>query len=191
MNVLDICAGTGSATSAFRDRGHNVETLDIVGNQTYICDVRDFVPEKKYDFVWASPPCTEFSLLKKIKCAERTLDLSIVDSCFRICRSARYWMLENPRACLRHFRGMPKKTIMQGLFGAPTQKPTDLWGVFPDFSPACDEPKTKTYVPWSQAHDDGLRSERAVRRAMIPYNLSLAICLSIELSIENGGIYER
>ena len=42
MKVLDLCAGTGSATQAFVDRGHDVDTLDVVGGHTFNMDVRKF-----------------------------------------------------------------------------------------------------------------------------------------------------
>lgn len=181
MKVLDLCAGTGSATKAVLDRGHEVDTLDITGNHTYVCDVRSFIPEKKYDFIWASPPCTEFSLAdwRKGKCKDRKPDLSIVQACFKICKTAPYWILENPRGCLRHFiskcEGKPITLYYSG-YGYHFSKPTDLWlsAGFPFFYSYSKRQKT---IRWN----DG--SKKPSIRAMIPYGLSLSICKALESTI--------
>lgn len=174
MKVLDLCAGTGSATRAFLDRGHDVETLDTSGKHTYIKDVRTFVLPHPYDFIWASPPCIEFSLLKRKKCSERNPDMSIVHACLVLCKQAPYWILENPRACLRHFIGKPIITVRYSDFGDCVEKPTDLWGCFPFF--------------WSTTERQMIRKWKddpngRKNRATIPYGLSLAICKAIEREI--------
>lgn len=173
MRVLDLCAGSKSATKAFLDRGHEVDTLDITGSHTYVCDVRFFFLEKKYDFIWASPPCTEFSIANSRlgRCKDRTPDMSIVEACIRICQIAPYWILENPRGCLRHFIGMPHVTLNYGDFGYEYLKPTDFWGVFPRFFN-----QTPRKIQTSLQHDGNGRKNRAC----VPYGLSLAICLAIE-----------
>lgn len=177
MKVLDLCAGTGSATKAFLERGHEVDTLDITGNHTYVCDVRSFISENKYDFIWASPPCTELSLLKRKKCKDRKPDLSIVKACFEICKTASYWILENPRACLRHFIGLPTKTVLYRDYGAVCCKPTDLWGIFPDFN--SDGIKKKPQMLWRDAYPKHM-DQGGTDRAEIPYGLSLSICKALE-----------
>lgn len=172
MLVLDLCAGTGSATQAFRDRGHDVDTLDIVGGHTFNMDVRKFKPWKKYNFIWASPVCTEFSLLKRVPCRARHPDLSIVYACLRICQTAPYWVLENPRACLRHFIGNPTITVYYSDYGGKCVKPTDLWGVFPFF---WSESKRKETIPLEYAYPN-----HSDPRGEVPYGLSLALCKALE-----------
>ena len=176
--VFDGCAGTKSATQAFADRGHTVETLDIEGNHTYTMDIKDFHPDKKhYDFMWFSPPCTEFSLAnpRKGKCKDRDPDMSIIEACFRIIDEAKptYWIIENPQACLRHFIGKPTITIKYSDYGYICQKPTDLWGVFPWFwSRTGKNNNTVAFREAFPAHN--------VNRGQIPYELSYSICVSIE-----------
>lgn len=180
MRVLDLCTEFGSETAAFRDRGHEVETLGICGDVTYLQDVRTFLPTKKYDFISAHPPCTEFSIAnsRARKCKDRKPDLSIVEACFRIVHDAKpgFWMIENPRGCLRHFIGRPQYSIRYGDFGHYCQKPTDLWGVLPYF-----QSMTPNTVP-AGAFSNGTR--RADQRALLPYALSLAICKAIERELE-------
>ena len=176
LRILDVCAGSGSATQAFCDHGHEVDTLDIIGNHTHVCDVRDFIPQKNYDFVWASPPCMEFSLAdyRKGKCRDRHPDMSIVDACIRICKTAPFWLMENPRGCLRHFIGLPAISIRYGDFGYAYQKPTDLWGVFPfDALYRPHHPKT-----FALLQNDSLGKKN---RRCVPYELSLVVCETLEM----------
>jgi len=70
MIVFDFFSGTGSSTQAFVDGGHTVITfeLDEQFSATEHVDVmtlnaHDLIA--KYgqpDFIWASPPCTSFSV---------------------------------------------------------------------------------------------------------------------------------
>lgn len=67
MRVLDVFSGTGSATQAFLDRGHEVLRVDNdqrfkdVPN-TLIADVLSYDPITEFDMMWMSPPCQAFSL---------------------------------------------------------------------------------------------------------------------------------
>lgn len=72
MRVLDLFSGTGSATQPFADREHDVfrVELDEKFDADLHADVLDLGPfdwfalwrAGPYDFVWASPPCTSFSV---------------------------------------------------------------------------------------------------------------------------------
>lgn len=70
MRVLDLFAGTGSATQAFADRGHDVLTVDADDqfDVDIVTDVRELHWKEvvvtlrgRPHFIWASPPCTSFS----------------------------------------------------------------------------------------------------------------------------------
>ena len=69
MIVYDFFAGSGSATKAFEDRGHKVIKVEL--DEYFEADERDILKLTaneliaKYgrpDFIWASPPCTTFSV---------------------------------------------------------------------------------------------------------------------------------
>ena len=67
MRVLDLFAGTGSATVDFREAGHDVVRVEMDRRfeAEIYADVVDFAqgdPPGAFDFVWASPPCTSFSV---------------------------------------------------------------------------------------------------------------------------------
>ena len=65
MRILDLFSGTGSATQAFADAGHEVFRIEMDTRfpAEMHADVRDVLNlTGPYDFIWASPPCTSFSV---------------------------------------------------------------------------------------------------------------------------------
>jgi len=195
LSVFSGCTEFGSEVQAFRDRGHNVTTLGIEGDVDIQCDIRQYFPsvDDHYDFVSLHPPCTEFSIAdwRKGACKDRTPDMSIVWACFRIIDTLkpRYWMIENPRGCLRHFIGRPQYSIKYGDFGHYCLKPTDLWGVLPflaqmrrDTHAVCERGRSgfmnDKNIKNLTAYETG--KSRAAIRSIVPYSLSLALCLAVE-----------
>ena len=178
MKVLDLCSGTGSATQAFKDLGHEVITVDIEEGADIICDVRNFEPSGYFDFIWCSPPCTEFSIAKRIPYQDRNPDMSVVNACVRVIKeiNPEYWIMENPRGMLRHLIGKPTITVQYADYGYPVVKPTDLWGYFPFFYSRV--PRTNPTIPWDTAFPHKSRAWK--ERAHVPYELSRSVCLALE-----------
>lgn len=178
LNVLSCCTELGSEVQAFRDRGHNVTTLGLQGEVDIKMDIRDFHTEEQYDFISMHPPCTQFSFAnyRLGKCKDREYDMSVVNACLRVAAECNptYWIMENPRGCLRTLIGKPAATIRYSDYGFKSMKPTDLWGEFPMFGFRM----VPNYAPWRQSMP---RSPK--RRSIVPYGLSLAICMAIENDI--------
>ena len=74
MRYIDLFAGDGGASSAFRERGHDGTTLDLgvdgdfaVDFKADILTVTDLRELERgcgwFRFVWASPPCTAFTVM--------------------------------------------------------------------------------------------------------------------------------
>ena len=101
--VLDLFAGTGSATLPFRECGkHTVVGVDLVGPAEIRCDVRKlprWVREYPWDFVWASPPCDDFTDVpwhSDLRDPERGLEL------WRAALALRPSVIENVRGAQRY-----------------------------------------------------------------------------------------
>ena len=69
MNCLDLFSGTGSVGKVCKELGGNVVSVDLELPATHECDIMDFdykqYPKDYFSVVWASPPCVNYSHLKK------------------------------------------------------------------------------------------------------------------------------
>ena len=179
MIVLDLFSGLGGFSKAFKDRGHEIETLDIDPqfNPTFCMNIKDFRPKKEYTVVLASPPCIEFAKVampwyrKKLPEGFRP-DLSLVvqAKCVIDELGPRYWVLENVRGSVPYISkiiGTPKTHIGSRY----------LWGEFPILNPTPTYGKEKIFP----------MENRPAIRALIPYNLSLALCKAIEQEMACSG----
>lgn len=95
--LIELCSGTGRISAAFLALGWTCIGIDLRRDRDYpgqliIQDVRTLDGHRcaGASLIWASPPCTEFSLARYPKRApDHTPDLSILDACFRIAADAR------------------------------------------------------------------------------------------------------
>ena len=154
MLIFDFFSGTGSSTQAFKDAGHTVISfeLDDFFEATEHIDILELNAKDliaKYgqpDFVWASPPCTAFSVasmghhwiaggdnpMPRTESAKKAQEL--VGHTLRLINDLnpeRGWLMENPRGMLRKLPvvvGIPRMTITYCQYGDSRMKPTDLWG---------------------------------------------------------------
>lgn len=156
MLIFDFFAGTGSATQAFEDNGHKVIKIEL--DEQFEAHERDVLAMsakyllEKYgrpDFIWASPPCTSFSVASigkywnkdgtpKTDAAKKGLEL--VDYTRKLIEDiAPYygWIMENPRGMLRKLRlqDVPRRTVTYCQYGDTRMKPTDLWGYVKGWQP--------------------------------------------------------
>lgn len=90
--------------------------------------------------ILAAPPCTMFSMARTVAKTPRDLKgaMRIVEICLKIVwatqadteKKLKFWALENPKARLRWFLGIPALTFNPYEFGDAYRKPTDIWGNF-------------------------------------------------------------
>lgn len=175
MKTIELFCGTKSFSKVMEKHGHKTFTVDFDKrfNPDLCIDVLDFnmsmIPEefKQPDIIWASPPCTTFSVAsichywdngkpKNDKCLHGIL---IVKKTIQIINDLKpkYWFIENPRGMLRKqefMQGLPRNTITYCQYGAKTQKPTDIWTNFKEWIP---KPKCK---PGANCHERASRGSR-------------------------------
>jgi len=115
MRALELFCGTKSFSKEL-DYAWEVISLDNRKSTepTFCCDIMDFdfkqYPVGYFDMIWASPPCTEYSICKQN--APRKLELadSIVKKTLEIIRylKPKLWFIENPQTGLLKSREFMK-----------------------------------------------------------------------------------
>lgn len=207
--IFDFFAGTRSSTQAFEDAGHRVISfeLDPQFDVTETADIMDMDAQtliSRYgqpDFVWASPPCTAFSVAsighhwnidgtpKTPAAAYNQLLVAKARDLIRELQPTKGWLIENPRGMLRKLspvQGLPRRTITYCQYGDSRQKPTDLWGIVPGWT---ERPMCK---PGGTCHEAAPRGSRtgtqglagARDRSRVPYELGLEIMQAITKDTE-------
>lgn len=155
MRLLELFRGTGSVGEVARKRGWEVVSVDMDPKHaaTHSVDVRKLKYKEMPipDLVWASPPCTTYSLAavwvkhrepgtgRALTPAAHEADLILKHTL----KMLAYWSrlnpnlrfcIENPRGYMRHMPEMGsffRTTVRYGDYGWPIRKPTDLWTNFP------------------------------------------------------------
>lgn len=198
--MLDLFSGLGGAHQAMEeDSKWDVITVDNKEKfEPDICsdvlelESEDF--ERGYDLIWASPPCTCFSLsslshywnkglipTKKkvshhVKLAYYTLYL--INELNPL-----YWFLENPRGMMRKVLPIkPAGTVTYCQYGKDYMKPTDLYGNHPH-SFVYKKCKSKSDCHKSNPRDKPdthMFGSNPEKQAVVPYELSKAIKESVE-----------
>ena len=198
MLIFDFFAGTGSSTLAFENAGDTVIKVEL--DQSFEAHERDIMTLtaeyliSKYgkpDFIWASPPCTTFSVAsigkhwtldKKPKTNEAVQGLKLVEKTLELIKelNPKGFLIENPRGMLRKqsIMDLPRWTVTYCAYGDKRMKPTDIWGKLDGWQP---RPACKRGDSCHEAAPRGSRTgtqgmKGAKLRSMIPYELSKEIC---------------
>jgi site-specific DNA-cytosine methylase len=145
MKVLELFAGSRSIGKAAESLGYDVFSSDINDfyKIDYVVDILNFDIKKvpfKPDIIWASPPCTTYSIAAISHHRPKNKPLSnfaiksdlIVKKTLQIIKelNPNKWYIENPRGLLRKQNfmiGLPKTTVWYCTYGDNRAKPTDIW----------------------------------------------------------------
>ena len=209
LRVLDLFAGLEGWSAPFRERGHEVVSLDF--DPSFDVDIHaDILTWDARSLPWrpdvilASPPCEGFTVMNIGKNWTRPDDVpahtpktDIARMALRIVEATRrvivelepqFFIIENPRAKLRKLpvvADLERRTVTYCHYGETRMKPTDLWGGFP--ASLVLEAPCKNGDTCHVSAPRGSRTPGSVQgqtggpeRAKVPYRLGLAVCLAAE-----------
>jgi hypothetical protein len=149
MKVLELFAGSRSVGKISESLGMEVFSSDLTPFEGihYPVSILDFDVTKvpfQPDVIWASPPCTGFSVaaighhwaggkgayIPKTDTAR--LGIELVKKTIEVIEhfNPTYWFIENPRGVLRKMpfmEGYKRNTVTYCQYGDERMKPTDIW----------------------------------------------------------------
>lgn len=191
MKVLELFAGSCSFSNVAKEYGYETFTTDYnnFDGIDYVTDILQFdyneLPYKP-DIIWASPPCTYFSVASigkhwnadhTPKSIEAITGMAIVNKTKEIINTLqpKYFVIENPRGKLRKLDlldSFNRVTVTYCQYGDNRMKPTDLWHNL-NWTP---RPMCKNGMPChvaaprgSQTGTQGLKGN--FERSKVPYEL--------------------
>ena len=149
MKVLELFAGSRSIGKAAESLGMEVFSSDLLqfDKIDYAVSILDFDVTKvpfKPNIIWASPPCTGFSVAALghhwtggkgayIPATDTArLGIELVKKTIEVIEHFQpdYWFIENPRGVLRKMPFMnrfKRNTVTYCQYGDERMKPTDIW----------------------------------------------------------------
>ena len=135
--MLELFSGTGSVGRAFEARKWEVTSLDMDPKADVMTwDYKAFEPGH-FDFIWTSPPCTEFSVALRTRPRNLEAADAVVLKTLEVLAylKPRWWALENPQTGLLRTRafmaGLPFQDTCYCVWGYLYRKPTRVWGTLP------------------------------------------------------------
>lgn len=202
MKVLELFAGSRSIGKVADRLAFDVYSSDIeqFGGIDYVIDIMEFDVTKipfKPDIIWASCPCTAFSVAAIGKNWTKVGDdyipknpradfgLKLVQKTIEIIEhfNPTYFFIENPRGMLRKMPIMadfPRQGVTYCQYGDTRMKPTDIWTNSTKWIP---RPMCKNGDPCHVAAPRGSKTgtqglKGAYERSKIPEDLCLEILKS-------------
>jgi site-specific DNA-cytosine methylase len=151
MKVLELFAGSCSFSNVAASYGFETYTVDNVqyGNIDLVEDIMNVsfgdIPFKP-DIIWASPPCTTFSIAscgkhwtapdefgnREPKTEQAHDGLLLLEQTIWLMNEIqpKYYFIENPRGLMRKMGAveyLPRYTVSYCQYGDKRMKPTDIW----------------------------------------------------------------
>ena len=154
MKTVELFSGTGSFSKIAKNREHEIFRVEIDERfeaELYrdILKIKEKDLPKNVDVLWASPPCTSFSVasIGKSWCGnycpsrvETALGMAYVLKTLELINKIKpkYWFIENPRGVLRKMafmNGIHRNTVTYCQYGDIRMKPTDIWTNLTEWKP--------------------------------------------------------
>lgn len=207
MKILELFSGTKSISKAFWSMGYDTYTVEL--NPEFkpdmVADILELEPSSlpgPFNFIWASPPCTSFTVMQIGRNWEKRgdklfpktdgarLGIALLEKTLEIIDywKPEYFIIENPMGAMRKMEqlaGLERHTITYCQYGESRMKPTDLWGSFPpslQFK-RCNN-GDKCHLPAPRGSNKGTQGIAQSRfRSMIPQRF----CIELVEAVECGG----
>lgn len=208
MKVIELFAGSRSIGKAAEALGLDVWSTDLhpfdgVDLAEDILKLSaDDIPHAGEDTIlWASPPCTGFSVASigrhwtgghraYIPNSDTArLGMELVQHTLKLIEdiNPRYWFIENPRGVLRKLpimEGLTRHTVTYCQYGDERMKPTDIWTNCEGWTP---RPACKNGMPCHVAAPRGSSTGTQGRkgnyeRSKIPHDLCMEVLTSAVLT---------
>ena len=151
--LLELCSGSGVVSKFFREQGWETVTVDTDRRcqPDLRMDVRDIELSRwdpgEFDCIWASPPCTEYSIAKTTAPRDLATADQIVIAIFDLikhlsnCDKHVVWWVENPATGLLKTREIMeewkdyKRELTYCKYGTQYRKHTNIWTNLYDWTP--------------------------------------------------------
>jgi hypothetical protein len=197
MKVLELFCGTKSISNAFKERGHEVYTVDWEKGfaPDLAIDIEELTVDRIIelcggvpDVIWASPDCTTYSVAAISKHRRKDSEGNLIPiteyakKCDRVNKhlldllnelKPKYYFIENPRGALRKMdfmQGLKRYTVTYCKYGEKRMKPTDIWTNHPNpqFIPPCKNGDT-CHEPAPRGSKTGTQGVKGkIEKARIP-----------------------
>lgn len=209
MKTIELFSGTKSFSKIAKKMGYSTLTIDFdkrLNPDLQLNLLKDKIPDGDYDILWASPPCTTFSVASLSthwgggfrayvpKTQEAIEGIILLNETIKYIAKNRptRWYIENPRGVMRKIidglfmkHGISKyirHTITYCQYGDKRMKPTDIWTNDMDWKP---KPKCKNgakcHVRAPRGAKTGTQGLRGAReRGRIPPKLIKEILRYVE-----------
>ena len=187
--ILELFCGTKSIGKEFIKKDFEVTSLDInpIFNADITADILTIPDDfygKKFDVIWASPPCNAFSVsvigrnwnyddTPKNEIAEKGLRILEKTLCIISRVNPKFFFIENPRGKMRKMKILHpfnRYTITYCQYGFDRQKPTDIFTNVDDLQlkPICRR-GSNCHISASRGSNTGTQGLlSAVEKAIIP-----------------------
>lgn len=192
MDTIELFAGTGSFSKVAKKLGHSIVMIEkdkSFENCLHI-DIKDIPSLNHFDILWASPPCTGFSVasIGKAWSKDKTPKSTTAKEGLELLRKTveliaqskpKYWFIENPRGMMRvvidkifaeyGIKDYKRATVTYCQYGDTRMKPTDIWTNLNGWNGKCCKNGASCHISAPRGSRTGTQGIKGAKdRSVIP-----------------------
>ena len=192
FKILELYSGTGEFSRIARELGHETFTIDNNPkcNPDLCCDILDLDINKipfKPDFIWASPPCIDYSHAKRTGTSFIEHSNMMVIKVLNLISifNPKIWIIENPQTGTLKFqyfmKDLPYTDVSYCMYGKEFRKQTRLWNNFRFTGKVCNHIRKHQDSCGNGRVEYTSRALDSYEKGSIPIDLSKEIIRQAEL----------